>query len=66
VTLIADAVRNFQKGQNEVRSSIDSKLDKFRKGFMVNIEDKFKVMKLDFDRELGKYQRQNRIAVTLY
>lgn len=58
MTVIADAVSSLQKGQKELRSSFDSKLDKFRNEFMASIDDKFKAMKLDFDLELGRHQGQ--------
>lgn len=58
MTLIAESVSDLQKGQRELRSSFDSKLDKFRKEFMTSIEDKFKAMKSDFDLELGRHESQ--------
>lgn len=58
LTVLAESVRDVQKGQKELRSSFDKKMDKFRNEFMANIEDKFKAVKSDFDLELGKHQSQ--------
>ena len=55
MTMIADAVSNLQKGQKELPSSFDKKLDKFRNEFMASIDDKFKAMKSDCDLELGRH-----------
>lgn len=58
LTVLAESVREVQ-GQKELQSSFDKKKeDKFRNEFMANIEDKFKVVKSDFDLELGKHQSQ--------
>lgn len=58
MTIIAEAIEGLQKGQSKLQSTLDSKLDKFRKDFMSNIDDKFKAMKVDFELELGKQQAQ--------
>lgn len=58
MTVIADAVSQLQKGQKELRSSFDSKFDKFKNEFMASIDSKFKAMRSDFDLELGKQQSQ--------
>lgn len=58
MTLIAESVRDLQKGKKKLRSSFDNKLDKFRKEFMTSMEDKFKAMKSDFDLELGRHESQ--------
>lgn len=58
MTLIAESVRDLQKGKKKLCSSFDNKLDKFRKEFMTSIEDKFKAMKSDFDLELGRHESQ--------
>ena len=53
--MIADAVNNLHKGQKQLRSSFDKKLDKFRNEFITSKDDKFKAMKSDFDLELGRH-----------
>ena len=58
MTIIADAIDRLQKGQTQLQSTFDSKLDKFRKEFLSSIEDKFKAMKVDVDLELANQQRQ--------
>lgn len=37
---------------------VESKLDKFKNEFFVNIDNKFKVMKLDIDFEFGIYKKE--------
>lgn len=57
MTLITESV-SLQKGQIELRSSFNRKLDKCRKEFMTRIKDKFEAIKSDFDIELGRHEIQ--------
>ena len=44
MTIIADAIDRLQKGQTQLQSTFDSKLDKFRKEFLSSIEDKLNLL----------------------
>ena len=46
MTIIAEAVEGHKKGQSKLQSTMNSKLDVFRKDFMSNDDDKFKAMKV--------------------
>lgn len=57
LTVIAKAVQNLQAGQQSLKSTLESKLDKFRNEFMSSIDEKFKAMRSDIDLELAVHKK---------
>lgn len=57
LTVIAKAVQNLQAGQQSLKSTLESKLDKFRNEFISSIDEKFKAMRCDIDLELAVHKK---------
>lgn len=57
LTVIAKAVQNLQAGQQSLKSTLESKLDKFRNEFISSIDEKFKAMRSDIDLELAVHKK---------
>lgn len=57
LTVIAKAVQNLQAGQQSLKSTLESNLDKFRNEFMSSIDETFKAMRSDIDLELAVHKK---------